>query len=90
MVKEVQEKLETPIKTGNAIAMFLVGLAVLGFVFFYGSLKMLLNNIIVLPQQNKETINQLLIRQSVSEECIQQLKKDVQEIKDNQKKLAKI
>jgi len=33
MVKEVQEKLETPIKTGNAIAMFLVGLAVLGFVF---------------------------------------------------------
>jgi len=89
MVKEVQEKLETPIKTGNAIAMFLVGLAVLGFVF-YGSLKMLLNNIIVLPQQNKETINQLLIRQSVSEECIQQLKKMCKRLKIIKKKLAKI
>lgn len=88
MVREIQQNMEKPIKAGNAIIMVLIGFSVLGFIF-YGSLKLLFNNMVLLPQQNKDLINSLTIRQSVSEECIRQLKIDVQEIKENQKEIGK-
>lgn len=87
MVKEIHNKMEQPIKTGNALLLIITGLSIIGFIF-YGSIKLLFSNMIILPQQNRESIQQLFIRQSISEECIQQLKRDVVEIKDKQKEMS--
>jgi len=88
MVERVREKMEAPIKMGNAIAVLIVGVAVIGLIFI-GSIKLMADNVVNLPQQNKADIADLKLRSAVQDECIQTLKSDVKEIKEGTAEIQK-
>ena len=88
MVGKIKEQMESPIKTGNALTIFIVGICVVGAVFIWAT-KIMADNVLNLPQKNKEAISELETNYKVQETCIEQLKNDVKEIKESTKDIQK-